>query len=219
MLAKVLLFVVIGLIVLVLLAMFLMWLERRLEIKMHKKRVYKILHYYAEEKDLFLLNDVHLYLVDDEPPVVIDHILFTDNYIYVISDFTCLGGIYGNVKDEMLFNKKEDGDVNMIKNPVINGINLVNGMKKFIACGPNSNMFMAMTVYNHSLIVSKNIRVKGTEQSCFIPINELEQTIDEAEKDDVTPIGEQRLQAIVDFIKEKSDGTKHFVHDSKKKKK
>ena len=131
------------------------------EKKKHRKRIYKILHYFAEEEDCYLLNDVKVFLAKDDPePTCFDHLLFAEKYIYIITDFIAFGGVYGNVKDASLFLKKPSGKTVPIPNPIISGKERVRRIEEFINSAHEHKLFMSMTVYNPSLIVPKGIHIK-----------------------------------------------------------
>lgn len=175
------------------------------ELKLHEKNVYKVLHHYAEEHDHYLLNDVELYFGENNPePIVFDHILFANKYIYVITDFAEKGGIYGNVKDELLFFKRNDDTVINIPNPLNLGNEKVKILETAVGASPDKHLFLSIIVYNPSLIVHKSIRVKNGD-ACFIPLSELAETIDEAEKDNVTSFDDNKTKELVRIIKERSD--------------
>lgn len=185
------------------------------EIKKHKKHVYKVLHHYAEEHDHYLLNDVELYFDENNPePIVFDHILFANKYIYVITDLAAKGGIYGNINDELLFFKKNDGSVINIHNPLDIGNEKVKILETAVGASHDKHLFLSMIVYNPSLIVHKDIRVKNGD-SCFIPITEVEETIDEAEKDSVTSFDDNKTKELVKAIKERSDQVKRDLKEKK----
>ena len=64
------------------------------EKKKHRKRIYKILHYFAEEEDCYLLNDVKVFLAKDDPePTCFDHLLFAEKYIICMKTMTAMQAI------------------------------------------------------------------------------------------------------------------------------
>lgn len=211
---------VIVLLLLILLFSFLLCFEAlsvRMERRCHHKRIYRILHHYAEEEDCYLLNDVRTFLSkDDMEPTKLDHILFTEKYIYLITDFLAFGGIYGNVKDASLFLKGPDGKIQTISNPILIGRNLVYNLEEDVMIGHEKNAFIAMTVYNPSLVVPKSIHVKNCE-SCFISVDELEETIRNSQEDSVSPFNDVKVKMLVDIIKERSDQVKEQLEKNKKK--
>lgn len=182
----------------------------------HRKNVYKVLHHYAEEYDHYLLNDVQLYLDENNlKPMTFDHILFADKYIYVISDYAEYGGIYGKAADELLFLKKENGQTIHIPNPLHIGLEKMKTIEYASHASPDKHIFVSMVVYNNSLIVHNDLKIKnGT--SCFLPLKELASTLNEAEKDHVTAFDDNRVKSLVLQIKERSDRVKEDVKKNQK---
>lgn len=209
------------LLLLILLFIFLLCFDAlsvQLERRRHRKRIYHILYRYADEEDCYLLNDVRVFLSkDDMEPTKLDHILFTEKYIYLITDFLAFGGIYGNVKDASLFLKGTDGKIQTIPNPILIGQNLVHNLEDDVMIGHEKHAFIAMTVYNSSLVVPKGIHAKDYE-SCFISVDELEETIRNSQEDSVSPFSDEKLKMLVDIIKERSDQVKEQLEKNKKKK-
>lgn len=188
------------------------------EKKKHRKRIYKILHYFAEEEDCYLLNDVKVFLAKDDPePTCFDHLLFAEKYIYIITDFIAFGGVYGNVKDVSLFLKKPSGKTVPIPNPIISGKERVRRIEEFINSAHEHKLFMSMTVYNPSLIVPKGIHIKDGESN-FISVKELEETLRSAEKDNVKPMKDEKTKKLVELLLERSNEIKRSVQNKKKRK-
>lgn len=185
----------------------------------YKKKVYKALHYFAEENDFCLLNDIRLYFsIDDEKPYVIDHILFGKNYIYVIFDFYQTGGIYGNREDESLFLKNEKGLVNNIPNPSIYNNIVISSLESALA-GERKHLFIPVTVYNSSLLVPSTIRMK-TSENMFVSLDELGETILEAEKDSIAvPLSNELTEQLAIMLKERSEAVKKDLKKRKVKNK
>ncbi len=215
-----LIFVLVLLLLILLFAFLLCYdaLSLRMERKHHRGKIYRILYQYADEEDCYLLNDVRVFLSKDEmEPTKVDHILFTEKYIYLINDFLAFGGIYGNVRDASLFLKRTDGKVQTIPNPVFIGKELVRDFEDDVMIGHEKHAFIAMTVYNPSLVVPKGIHVKDYE-SCFLSVEELAETIRNSQDDSVSPFSDEKVKLLVDIIKERSDRVKEQMETNKKKK-
>ncbi len=210
------------LVLLILISLFFLFYDRIhyfFEKKNHKKRIYKVLHYYAEEEDCYLLNDAEFFLSEnDVEPTHFDHLLFTEKYVYIITDFMAFGGIYGNVNDASLFLKKASGKIITIPNPVLNGKERVRRMEELVGAAHEKKLFMSMTVYNPSLIVPKSIHVKDGESN-FISLKELDETIRLAEKDNVVPIKDEMTKRLVQSLYERSNKTKRSVKETRKRRK
>lgn len=208
MLSRILFIIFISLFVISLIVMIIYFTKDKRKDKKHKKRVYKILHQLAEEKDFLLLNDVKLYFSkDDESPYCFDHILFANKYIYVIQDYIQQGGIFGNVQDSTLFIKKEDGRIESISNPIKEAFDKVNGLENALGINHSQHSFISMTVYNDNLSVPKNIKQKNYE-NCFIKASEITDTIKQAEKDQLVPFDDKLTEKLLKMIKDSSDSIK-----------
>ena len=182
----------------------------------HKKRVYKTLHYFCDEADQLMLNNVVLYLPGDKSePTKFDHIVFADKYIYVVSSVFFEGGLYGNVEDSALFRRDDKGKIIKIINPVVQNENKVRKLEAVLDVPHSDKMFVSVVVYNPSLIVPKGI-AKKDQTSWFLPVTELEKTLKIAEKDDVTSIDHTKTQALVNMLKDRSDKIKEEISKQEK---
>lgn len=219
MLGLIFVIVLIVLILLTVIALLYVPVKHGLEKRLHKKRVYKTVRYFADEQDCYLLNDVHLFTdASDSEPVAFEHLIFGEKYVYIISTFVGFGGVYGNLADSNLFMKKSNGDITNIPNPVLLGKERVRQLEGCLMAKHDKHMFVAITVYNPSLVVPKGIHVRDSV-SCFLPINELEDTLMQAEKDSVTTLSDEVRNRAVNLIKARSDEIKKTVENSKRKKK
>lgn len=189
----------------------------------YRKKIYKILHFYAEENDELLINKVSLYLTrqdQDLKPANIDHILLTKKYVYVFHDFYAKGGLYGNLQDEYLFLKGYDGKVTKVINPVLANESVT---KKLEALVTNSeadpkepSCFVSVVCYNDSLIVSDNLK-KNQFSSVFIPIKDLAKELKVVEQDNVPEIPAEMTESLVNKIKERSDDIKEDIKNKRKR--
>ncbi len=185
----------------------------------HRKRIYKVLHYFAEEEDCYLLNDAEFFLSEnDAAPTHFDHLLFTEKYVYIITDFMAFGGIYGNVNDASLFLRKDSGKIVTIPNPVLNGRERVRRIEELVGASHEKKLFMSMTVYNPSLVVPKSIHIKDGESN-FISLKELDETIRLAEQDNVAPIKDEMTKKLVHSLYERSNKTKESIRETGKRRK
>lgn len=215
MIAKLIFFILLSItIVFLLLTIYLLF---RFKIKRnHKKAVYKQLHLLAEERDYLLLNNVTLFLNDNyDEPTLFDHIFFGDKYIYVIQDYDKEGGIFGNIVDRYLLLQKNDKTYKSI-NPLVECKNKLALLEKKLGVSHNDNIFLAMVIYNNSLLVADNLKVKSNQQ-CFIPLREVRDTILSAERDEVKPFSHQQTEELLLNIKAASDKIKIQLNKTSKK--
>lgn len=173
----------------------------------HKKHVYKVLHYYAEENDQLLLNNVAICMAGENTITDIDHILICDKYVYVFKDYYAKGGIYGNVVDETLFLKNFKGGIKKIENPVTQNQQILRKLENTIGSSEDEKLFVSVVVFNSSLIVPKNLAIKN-QNSWFLPVNEIEGTLKVAEEDDVPLISEEMGERLAKRLKNRSEETK-----------
>ena len=71
------------------------------------------------DKDYYLINDF-LFRIDDSHVARIDHILFADKYIYIISDSYFDGDICGKENDNSIIFINKMGQKNYEDNPLLN---------------------------------------------------------------------------------------------------
>lgn len=173
--------------------------------KKFAKRVYNVLKYYADEQDHLLLNDVNLYLGEEKrKPTIFNHVLFADKYVYVITDFSYQGGIYGNIQDGTLFVKDYDGKKLKVDNPIADNEGNVRKLENFLGIHHSDKMLVSVVVHDSNLIVPKEIE-KKEQNSWFLPIGELEKTLNLAEQDDVEPISHEQTERMVRTLLERSN--------------
>jgi hypothetical protein len=211
----------VSIVILILLSLFFLFddllLDRR-EKKEFQRKVYKELHYFVEEQDQLLLNHVNLYLSPDSADLsLFDHILLADKYVYVIHDFYAHGGIYGNVKDAMLFLKGYDEEIKNIPNPILQNEEEVKKLEEFLSIQHSDKILVSVVTYNSSLIVPDGIG-KKEQNSWFLPLSDLVKTIRQAEQDDVTPISHEKTEKIVKALQERSNLIKREIKQQSKKK-
>lgn len=176
--------------------------------KSYRKKVYKVLHFYAEENDQLLLNNAMIIFPDEKTPVIFDHILIADKYVYVIQDIYYDGGIYGNLQDQSLFHEDLRKHTEKIDNPLyING-ERIRKLEQMINVEPDAKLFVNVVCYNKELILQDGMKKK--EQGLFfLPVNELEETIKAAEQDEVQAISHEKSERLINLFKERSERIKN----------
>ncbi len=183
-------------------------IERFVSRRTYRKKVYKVLHYYAEEKDQLLLNNAMIIFPGEKSPVIFDHILLADKYVYVIKDIYYDGGIYGNLNDPSLFHEDLRKQVEKIPNPVFVNAERIRKLEKMVNVEPEAKLFVNVVCYNKSLILQNGLKTK--EQGLFfLPVNELETTIEAAELDNVQTISHEKSERLINLFKERSERIKN----------
>lgn len=182
------------------------------EKKNYRKMVYKVLHYYAEENDFLLLNNVDVFTrMDNNECTHVDHILFGDKHIYLIQDIFAVGGLYGNLEDDNLFLQSEEGNRTAMSNPVKANLFNVRKYYDYVDTDPEMNVFSSFVVFNNSLLVPKGV-AKETSTNSFLPLQDLEKVLTLAEnEEDSLPLPKENVDNIVRELKRKSDNTKKIL--------
>lgn len=105
------------------------------------KRIYKL----AMDKDYYLINNF-LFKIDDSHVARIDHILFADKYIYIVTDSYFHGDIKGKENDTSIVLIKKNGKKNYEDNPLLTNQKLVN--KLCLITGINPSMMIGVCLVN-----------------------------------------------------------------------
>ncbi len=178
-----------------------------IEKRTYRHKVYKVLHYYVEEKDQLLVNNAEVDIKGESEPVLFDHVVLADKYIYLVQDLYFDGAIYGNVSDPYIWMKDNKGKTMRIANPVLTNKKRMEGLEDLIGVSHDDHIFVSVIVYNSSLLVPLNMvtKVRG---DFFLSVNDLEKTIKAAEKDEVPPIPHEKTEALVQLFKKRSDEIK-----------
>lgn len=185
-------------------------IHRFLGRKTYRKKVYKVLHFYAEEKDQLLLNNAMFLFPGEKEPVVFDHILLADKYVYVVMDIHYDGGIYGNLNDPSLFHEDLKKKVEKIPNPIQVNAERISKLEKMINVEPDAKLFVNVVCYNKDLLLPPGMKKK--EQGLFfLPVNELEKTIEAAETDNVQTISHEKSEKLINLFKERSERIKNEI--------
>ena len=112
------------------------------EFKMHYyKTIYKI----AMDNDYYLINNF-LFKVSDSLVARIDHILFADKYIYIISDCYYDGDIMGKENDVSIIVTDKKGKRHYEDNPILANQKLIN--KLCLVTGIDHNLIVGITIIN-----------------------------------------------------------------------
>ena len=105
------------------------------------KRLYKI----AMDRDYYLINDF-LFKIDDSHVGRIDHILFADKYIYIMTDSYFNGDIIGKEDDKSVIVLGRDGKKYYDDNPLITNKKLIN--KLSLITGINPALIIGICIIN-----------------------------------------------------------------------
>lgn len=142
------------------------------------KKVYKIIYGIAMDRDFYLINNFPL-IYENTLIANIDHILFSNKYIYVINDKTYTGIIDGNKDDNILLNYSYKGKKTEINNPII-----LNDIRcnKFSSIKNISRDFIINIVVINNLVEIGDSRRFNSKSSFLCKRKDLKKTIYEIEK-------------------------------------
>ncbi|MCR4911185.1 MAG: NERD domain-containing protein [Bacilli bacterium] len=159
--------------------------------KHYKDAVYLKLANLAKINDFLLLNNYAIDF-DDTHVGIIDHILISKKYIFVINDFALSGVVSGDLKDRSLRVITSQNSARYISNPLNYNINLI---KRLNLYNHLDQTFVKgiVTVNNdcHVNISSRN------DQFTMLRRKDLRRFILKCDKDNVKPLKENE---IVNFI-------------------
>lgn len=175
---------------------------RKIYVKKHyQEATYLRLANLAKMNDFLLLNNLYIDY-DDKHLGVINHLLISKKYVYVINDFSLDGVISGDYRDRFLKHIDKDGKVRNISNPLNYNINLVKRLN---------------LTYNLDKTLVKGISVIDDESEINIPNSsdqffivkrsELNRLILNFDKEDVKPLKEEQ---IVSFINKLDKDNRRF---------
>ena len=159
--------------------------------KHYREVTYLRLARLARINDYLLLNN---YAVDfdDSHVGIIDHILISKKYIFVINDFSLSGVISGDLKDRSLRVIKDDKKIQYISNPLNYNINLIKRLNLFNHL--DQTFVKGIVVIDNDSYVNIS---SMNDQFVMLTRKNLNAFIYKCEKDDVKPLKEVE---IVNFI-------------------
>ena len=146
------------------------------------------------DKDYYLINDF-LFKIDDSHVARIDHILFADKYIYVMTDSFFNGDITGKEDDKSVIVLGRDGKKYYDDNPLVINKKLVS--KLSLITGINASLIIGICIINdnceHAIHTSNN-------SFYLIQSNKLKSLIKAIESRQVGAINKEQLASAVKSI-------------------
>ena len=154
------------------------------------KRLYKI----AMDRDYYLINDF-LFKIDDSHVGRIDHILFADKYIYIMTDSYFNGDIVGKEDDKSVIVLGRDGKKYYDDNPLITNKKLIN--KLSLITGINPALLIGICIINDNC----RYGIQTSSKSFYyIQSNKLKALIKAIESRQVGAINKEQLASAVKSI-------------------
>lgn len=187
-------------VLLVLVVLFLIFYPKLYRAKLKKdfvpiygKKIYR----YALHNDLYLINQLELKANDDQI-IKVDHLLFANKYIYVISDYYLPGSIEAKENDSsFIYKSSEKGSENVyIDNLLIKGRELTN--KVAFNLGLKPNLFISISLVDDDADFNN---FKSSQSDNFIVhISSLKKLLDSIEARNVAPLNDDQLKYAVKDI-------------------
>ncbi|MCH5171892.1 MAG: NERD domain-containing protein [Erysipelotrichales bacterium] len=160
--------------------------------KFFRNFYYHKIYRYVEKKDLRLINNFE-FTIDESTNAHLDHVIFGNKYIYLITDKYWTKGVYGKEEDKswLLF-KSEDKRI-YIDNPLKK--NELRAEKLSLVTGIDMNMFVTIVIVNNDCLLDENIKINN--QHIILKERHLIKTIESFEKENIDNINDEQLQQVV----------------------
>ena len=160
----------------------------------YKFYYYRYIYKVALDNDYYLINDFR-FKIDDSHIGVIDHILFADKYIYIITDNYYDGDLDGKESDASFILIKKDGKKYYSNNIVINNKKLMNRLS--IITGIGSSLMIGINIINNNCICGiKN----ESKNSYIIQAKDFKSLVKAIESRPIAKINPEQLDAAVKAI-------------------
>lgn len=161
------------------------------------RRLYRL----ALDRDLYLINQLRL-AVNEDISVSLDHVLFGEKYIYMISDFYCDGGIIAKEDDHSWVyfpRRKGKGPKNgkqYIDNPLLLNRDRIRKALRVTLTDPE--LIISIVIINDDCVFQAR-EMKSTRNR-LVHLRELRRVITAYEKSDVASIDDETLRYAVSDI-------------------
>ena len=169
-------------------------LKKRIMRKKYDEYYYRTIRKIATNEDYYLINRF-IFKIDDTHTGKIDHILFGDKYMYVITDKYYNGDIMGNQFDKSLILVNPKKGKSYVNNPCIETKTLLERLS--LTTDVDKELMIGIVLTNRNV----NIHVKNeSKQYYLIQVNKLPQLIKAIESRDIPTINEQQLARAVNVF-------------------
>lgn len=185
-------FIAVPIVVLTLLFFFIFIpLRKRYIKKNYDEYYYRTIHRIVTNEDYYLINRF-LFKVDDSRTGTIDHILFGDKYIYIISSKYYDGDLIGKQYDKSLILINSKGKKCYVNNPFLENKLLLERLS--MNTDVDSQLMIGI------VLVNKNVNINVTNESkqyYAIQVNKLPQLVKAIESREIPTINETQLARAV----------------------
>ena len=186
--------VVAFILVLVVLFILLFPVRRAIIKKKFKEHYYRQIFKIAQNNDYYLINNF-TFRVDDSSNIVIDHILFGEKYVYLISDFYFDGDIAGKAFDKSLVLLSNKGSKYYVDNPILKSQFLLSRLNMVTNLDPG--IMVGIALVNDGC---KSEIVSDSKQFYIISRNKLGSLIKAIESRKVGNLNAKSLEKLVQSI-------------------
>ena len=167
-------------------------LKRRWMMKHYGEAYYRTVKNIAHDEDYYLINKF-VYHTGDKKRAMIDHIIFADKYIYLISSYYFDGDITGDKGDQSLILYPKNGKKIYIKNPLVQSKYLLDQLN--YSTDLDKSLFICVALINDSV----NLTLNGDGKQFYIIQNKkLKALIKAIESRDIDPMDDELLKKCVD---------------------
>ena len=155
---------------------------------------YKKIRNVAMDRDFYLINQ-YVFNADDKNKVMIDHILFGNKFIYLITSKYYEGDLLGKSSDKSLIFISHKGKKQYTDNPIIESKQLTSKLSS--STGLDASLLIGLVLINDDCKVEVQ---SDSKQFYIIQRKRLPALIKAIESRPVNPINEQQLAKAVQAI-------------------
>ena len=178
--------------------------KRRMK-KEFKYYYYRLIYKEALYQDLYLINNF-MFKIDDTHVGKIDHILFANEYIYIINDYYFDGYIEGKDTDASLIFISRNGKKKYMDNLLLDNKKLIG--KLSLITGINSSLMIGVSLVNKNC----NVGIMSSSKHHYIvQANKFKMLLNAIESRPIGNINQEQLASAVQAIDKLNRKTKKYA--------
>jgi hypothetical protein len=182
-------------------------IRKRVIRKKYVEHYYREIYKIAQQNDYYLINDF-VFKIDDASLLTIDHVLFANKYVYLISDFYYDGDIVGKAGDKSLVCLSKKDKKHYIDNPMLFNKHVLNRLCMMTNLDPSIMIGVSL--------VNDDIRVEIDSDSkdfYLIQRNKLASLVKAIESRPISNLNAQSLENLVQSINKMNKRKKNNVNN------
>lgn len=149
---------------------------------------YPVIRKTAVYYDYYLINQLIVQLGNNDS-LYIDHVLFGNKYIYVISDYLYKGTLTGKAVDAKWILKNKKGEEHMVDNPLLKNKNILQRLS--LKTSIDHATFISITLVNpETKITDLNV---NDSQNFIIDTRDFTKLVLKIEERDISPLNPEEL--------------------------